>query len=361
MGLCIVMTVLIDKLISLVIPPPKGFAIIDPYAIAGNHAQSDALKGVRWLSKYEAERKKSKALRWEPYTYWRRSAFVGQHINVGHDGLRKTIGGRSDRAALQIWMFGGSTLWGTGSRDRDTIPSIVQQELDGRGIEANVLNFGEAGYVSTQNVIALLEELKRRPKPDLVVFYDGVNDVFSALQAGVAGLPQNEGNRVLEFNSSREADKLMKIVSKRLFSVWSFRAHEPQEPDVGRLSLEAASTYAANLRVVRAIARDFDFHFVSVWQPTIFTKRYPSLSESAAVGVRQVAHRSLTALTTASVIEGQRANAGFLDLSGILDEERSSVYLDFCHVSGAGNRVIALAMVDFFRRRCEECLTVSRG
>jgi len=258
-------------------------------------------------------------------------------------------------------MFGGSTLWGTGSRDRDTIPSIVQQELDGRGIEANVLNFGEAGYVSTQNVIALLEELKRRPKPDLVVFYDGVNDVFSALQAGVAGLPQNEGNRVLEFNSSREADKLMKIVSKRLFSVWSFRAHEPQEPDVGRLSLEAASTYAANLRVVRAIARDFDFHFVSVWQPTIFTKRYPSLSESAAVGVRQVAHRSLTALTTASVIEGQRANAGFLDLSGILDEERSSVYLDFCHVSGAGNRVIALAMVDFFRRRCEECLTVSRG
>ena len=36
--------------------------------------------------------------------------------------------------------------------------------------------------------------------PDLVVFYDGVNDTFSGYQSQVAGHTQNEFNRRREFN-----------------------------------------------------------------------------------------------------------------------------------------------------------------
>ena len=44
-------------------------------------------------------------------------------------------------------------------------------------------------------------ELQRGNVPDVVIFYDGVNDVFSTFQNGASGLPQNEASRVEEFGS----------------------------------------------------------------------------------------------------------------------------------------------------------------
>lgn len=59
--------------------------------------------------------------------------------------------------------------------------------------------------MSTQVVIALLLQLQKGQIPDLVIFYDGVNDMYSAYQQKVAGLPENEFNRVKEFNLSQPA------------------------------------------------------------------------------------------------------------------------------------------------------------
>ena len=52
-------------------------------------------------------------------------------------------------------------------------------------------------------MMELFLQLREGNIPDLVVFYDGVNDVFSAYQQGKAGIPQNENNREKEFNSIR--------------------------------------------------------------------------------------------------------------------------------------------------------------
>ena len=50
-------------------------------------------------------------------------------------------------------MFGGSTMWGTGARDACTIPSLLARALQGRGMSLEIINFGETGYVRTQEVI----------------------------------------------------------------------------------------------------------------------------------------------------------------------------------------------------------------
>lgn len=63
----------------------------------------------------------------------------------------------------------------------------------------DIINLGETSYVSIQDTILLLRLLQQGVRPDIVVFYDGVNDTFSAYQQGVAGLPQNEFNRQTEF------------------------------------------------------------------------------------------------------------------------------------------------------------------
>ena len=41
---------------------------------------------------------------------------------------------------------------------------------------SNVRNLGRRGFVSTQEVIYLMRELQAGRRPDVVVFYNGVND-----------------------------------------------------------------------------------------------------------------------------------------------------------------------------------------
>jgi lysophospholipase L1-like esterase len=112
---------------------------------------------------------------------------------------------QDSRTPLKIFMFGGSALWGTGARDAFTIPSIFATQLQNKGLATEVTNFGESGYVSTQEVSAMLLQLQKGQIPDLVIFYDGVKDMYSAYQQHVAGLPENEFNRVKEFNLSQPA------------------------------------------------------------------------------------------------------------------------------------------------------------
>ena len=98
-------------------------------------------------------------------------------------------------------MLGGSSLWGFGARDNETIPSLLARDLDQRGWRVDLKNLSEIGYVSTQELIALFRELQAGYRPDVVIFYDGVNDTTAALLLeGEAGLTTNEVNRRQEFN-----------------------------------------------------------------------------------------------------------------------------------------------------------------
>lgn len=108
---------------------------------------------------------------------------------------------------------------GTNARDTFTIPSLLARAVEGRGINVEIINFGETGYVSTQEVITLLLQLRQGNVPDIVIFYDGVNDTYSAYRNEIAGIPQNEFNRVKEFNLTK-SERLKELggnIYKRYF------------------------------------------------------------------------------------------------------------------------------------------------
>ena len=80
-----------------------------------------------------------------------------------------------DGDAARIFTFGGSTMWGMGVDYENTIASNISEVLCDQGFNVKVSNYGQLGYVSTQEKIYLLK-LLRDKSPDVVVFYDGVND-----------------------------------------------------------------------------------------------------------------------------------------------------------------------------------------
>src|SRR5262249_10483737 len=134
-----------------------------------------------WGALYWHEHHLSDVQRYHPYVIWRRAPFQGITINIGEHGTRVTPGANCSANSYKVFAFGGSTMWGTGSPDWGTIPAYLQAGLEAlRGKSVCVMNFGESAFVSTQGVIQLILELQSGNVPHLVIFYDGVNDVYAA-------------------------------------------------------------------------------------------------------------------------------------------------------------------------------------
>ena len=134
-----------------------------------------------------------RGFRWHPYVYWRRPAYDTPTVHVSKEGIRRTVQPYGPDAKTRIFLFGGSTMWGTGVRDEHTIASLFAQRLAQLGwSDFHVVNYGESAYVATQSLLTLLLELRAGNIPDIVVFYEGINEVASSHVMQRAGITQHE-------------------------------------------------------------------------------------------------------------------------------------------------------------------------
>ncbi len=321
---------------------------------------SDAGTDQSWVRDYirELELNPAREDEWHPYVYWRTKLYRGKYLNIDEAGIRRTWNRTASPTPgqLKVYMFGGSTLWGVGARDDFTIPSLVSKMLTTQ-LDSGVwvMNFGEPGYVSTQEVITLMLELRKGNVPDVVVFLDGVNDAFSAYQNGVAGIPQNESYRVAEFNSRggfnwRQAVEklaLYRLAARLKRSRGGFQRFAPTDGrSTDALASEVVEMYLRNVSLVGALAQRYGFQAIFCWQPTVYTKKQLSQQERQWYGVLDV--RSGQSFQKVNDIFRQRIRTSRIDniydLSGVFDEVRSTVFIDAWHITEAANERIAELM-----------------
>lgn len=74
---------------------------------------------------------------------------------------------------IKVAVLGGSTTFGTGLSDLDTWPALLQHSL---GDGYSVVNYGVPGYSSVEAIIQLAL-IVPEIKPDIVVMYEGWNDI----------------------------------------------------------------------------------------------------------------------------------------------------------------------------------------
>ncbi len=332
-----------------------GFTLRDIWANGGNpqlideSLRADVYRDQDWAAEYWSEETVTvQTVRsdWHSYVYWRRSPYHGKYINVDQNGIRYTWNQNSTPSSnqIKIMMFGGSALWGTGARDEFTIPSMVSKKLSAKNVDVWVTNMGEGGYVSTQEVIALTLELQKGNVPDLVLFYDGANDAFSAFQQGVAGIPQNEYNRVAEFNQLNWRGAVVeKLALYRAVKGLTDRARRTTQTDQANAKLADAvmDMYMANTRIVESLAQAYGFAVAFYWQPVIYNKKNLSAWEKQQLD-RYGESRFLQQVDQAMkqrVIS--RTNPNYFELTNAFGDETGTVFIDGFHLSEAGNGRIA--------------------
>lgn len=308
--------------------------------------------------------------RWQPYVYFRQKLFRGETITIDNDGVRTTWqsssrpADRGERGLIKILTLGGSSLWGWGARDEQTIPSLLARSLHEKGWRVEVKNRAEIGYVSTQEVIALTRELQAGYRPDLVIFYDGVNDTTSALLEGEPGLTTNEINRRREFNLLQSpgrmavglTGKLVKdsgfyrfaqMLRRRLGPEGGSSQDGPARMRVPDVPEGVVQHYEANMVLVKSLGKSFGFRALFFWQPTVFTKRVlvaVEREEAQKYAWAQPFMNHVYECVRAS--QKLQADAAFLDLSTVFDDTEGLAFIDYCHTTEAANARIAAAMVE---------------
>jgi len=378
LGIALIMFVALEAVITLGFyirgfwhPPAANFRI-----------KADTYSDSAWASKYYQEIEeieKGRTLRWQSYVYWRRRPRRGEYINIGPDGLRKTISAPRPEGAsppLKVFMFGGSTMWGLGAGDDSTIPSIFAEEAKNKGINCEVVNFGQYAYVSTQEVIELTLQLQKGNIPDVVIFYDGVNDTFGGFQLSVPGLPHDEIRREKEFCllERKELQSLAAQSAIRQLSTMRFLhgvleksglrgdnvqpihlEYEKAISDKGALAHGVVGTYLNNIKLVQTLSQSYGFRSLFYWQPVIYTKRHLTEYERQSLeldvnypGMKEFYLETYAVVQQSSA--GLNKKVAFHDMSSIFSDNREPIFVDFNHMGGKGNGFIARRMAEDFVR-----------
>lgn len=314
-----------------------------------------------WFEEFTREYDDTRPQRWKSYLYWGRLPSVpGRYVNVDSAGRRVTPQPTTPaKPAARVFFFGGSTMWGTAQRDDHTIPAEASrrlQTLAGPGNRIEVTNFGESGYVTTQELIQLELELRAGNHPDVVVFYDGINDVGTTIQYGAAGIPQNESKRVSEFAMGRAIDRtgftrglrrdlnaegaLLREGFNQLALVDWITSKKAASP-VTFISADSAARstvriYAENMRIVEALAKAYGFQAIYVWQPNVHSTPKPLTPFEDRIVKRikqddfQLRTRE-TQLAIPPIVDSAMATIApgrFIDASSLFQADTMSVFVD---------------------------------
>lgn len=336
---------------------------LDPEGLHGLwRARSEVYDGQPWAPDYWREYHRLESV-WSPYVMWSIRPRAGTYVNVDAEGRRRTWASASASASVAgrpvVWLFGGSTMFGMGSRDDFTIASVVAKALEAEG-GAHVVNHGQPGWVMSQSAIALAEALKQGRRPDVVVFYDGANDVFAAVTQDKVGLPQNSEKRTREFNlvnPKRRAELLREAVLGLLPHT---TALIPQltgadgltplaDEELARRSEEMAEYMGATARQVRALGAAYGFKTVFVLQPMIFDKPNKTPFEQRAAVQVHMAKPYDVAYERLRADAGFAGQGDFLDLSRMFADVSDAMFVDFWHLGEPGDARVGQAIAQAVR------------
>jgi lysophospholipase L1-like esterase len=288
--------------------------------------------------------------RYHSFLGWRRLPYHGETINIDERGIRQTVDRTPNGADRKIFFFGGSTTWGTGVSDEYTIPSQFASITR----EYQATNYGEAAYTAHQSLEMLIKVLQEGERPDIVVFYDGVNDVKYKCRSAHNWYSHSWEDRYVPrfelYDSVFSLDYAlgpMSRVAQILKSSVRVGLNIEAETYNCNKDIRKAERIAAALvhdwKIAQTIVKAHGGQFFGFLQPISYFSRtkleHISVSEEL---------RKQYELIYPMVKELMREERSFHDLTDLFDRNEY-IYVDYAHVSPNGNRYAAeriLSIID---------------
>lgn len=235
-------------------------------------------------------------------------------VSVDDSGIRSNGSKQPLKSPVTIWMFGSSALFGVSTADDETIPSQLEKAFERKfpNRPIKVTNFGVVGYTSWQDLSHFLVRLKDYPPPDIVIFFNGINDhhngwygrdkecsslLDTALGSSKLLHEAWESNASGDFviwprifraveNTFPNTLKMVGLIEKFFLyrsananiEAWKnkYRAERDAQNRIARVCVERSEqAYIRNMRAAIRVAHDHNIHPVVIQQPLLFLTRKP--------------------------------------------------------------------------------------
>lgn len=307
---------------------------------------------------------RQQGMQWEPYLHYRFEPMNGKHNTIYENGQRKTVNYslKDSATAFKIFCFGGSTMYSAGARDAHTIPSelskLIHAEFPDQNIE--ITNFGCHGYTRASENIQLQQELVKNNIPDVVIFYDGVNEIVSAHQNNKAGLPTNSYNRRKEFKIAFDYKRriMLMVTSSNLYrfittmqrKIFTNSAYKQLGKRSDTLALDIANTYTGYVKLSKSLENEYGLKVFNFMQPNIYSKKNLTKIEQDHFKDHQY-YENLYDLSYDAVRKDAVMinDSTFVDISDVFDTAEKTIFTDFCHTGELGNQLVAARMLDYLK------------
>mgnify|MGYP001267112712 CR=1 FL=1 len=286
---------------------------------------------------------------------WKREKQNLKYTNIsGPYNVRKSKGESINNS---IWFFGGSTMWGHGASDIETIPSHFNSLTN-----MPVYNFGETSWNSRQSLNQLINAIGDNHKPSAVIFYDGVNNVVHNCRSEIKSLPAH--SREIQIQNALKPFSLdQKRIASFILSpyialnnklniqlpVLNQVKFKNYDCDINQAKARLIAQHLLNdWYTAYVLSRSKGFEFYGILQPTIFTTKtnsdYFTLNEVKTNSEREKQYRIVYLLIREEIEKRCESDKDFC--SSIIDgtdwlDGLNNIFLDFCHINSPGNKVIA--------------------
>lgn len=297
-----------------------------------------AMAGSDWWHEYDQDLNwiMQESTAWMPWDTVRVSDVHTRHINVV-DGRRVTWQPPECRCERRrVWFYGGSTAFGLGQRDEQTIASWLAKAAWEDGVALEVSNRGNPGDLHWQEANRVAWDLLREPPPDLVVFYDGTNELWSGQYLSLAQLG----------NVPRPLDLFVEFRKQDVRDPTATKFRTPPgasiptsttvvHPDVEFTAGLVMERYAESLALSRTTLRAHSIRGLWIWQPSRFSQPRPN--GDADMSTHEPDYRYHNAAA-------ELVPDGVVNLFDLLDDVEGPLFYDGYHHNERAARTIGERM-----------------
>jgi hypothetical protein len=292
---------------------------------------------------------------YRPYVAWRHKAFRSPTLNIDDAGMRVMD---SHESGPTIGFFGGSAMWGEGVADDETIPA----HFDGMTQGLAVKNYSEHGWVARQNLEQLINLVHLGEAPDIVIFYDGFNDVVIRCDQDLVTDINGHGgeHHMSEFAIGRRHTEFYSSFVKpfvRQIQEWlpGQDGNSEQDRYACAFSSERAGNTAASMiktwDLARLIVESYGGRFYAFLQPTAHIGS-PRIDYLPGDDMRELRNWEVRTRQFENVYAEYREALASRPWTGDLTDafdNGQAVYTDTVHITSEGNRMIAARMLERLR------------
>lgn len=297
---------------------------------------------------------------YEPFTQFRETPFSGNYVNVDENGFRHIANQGPwppDPEKINIFMFGGSTGFGYGVADDQTIASYLQAHLTSAlNPDIRVYNFSRGHYYSTQERIQYEMLLTSGFVPHLAIFLDGLNDFYynenePRYTHHIQEFFTRKNSSRTEYLKVRLQEKLSGLLHRNTEQAEISPANTGSDPyDDPAVIERVIQRYLDNKKLIEAASRAYNVQVVFVWQPVPTYNLGEKLHPFAADGYGKHSYSKFGYKRMAEYIETNPPGKNFIWGADLQQDAEGPLYIDIAHYSAGFSRKIAVTIGDILIR-----------